>query len=259
MSTPRPTPCIDILMYHSVSDAGGATSVAPGVFADQMRAIADAGLPVLTMDDYLAVAEGRVAMPKHAVVITFDDGFEDFGNTAWPILQRHGFRPIVYLPTAFVGRAEGWRGIGSPPRKLMGWDRIKGLAADGVLFGSHTVSHPDLGALTPDAVGAELTRAKEVIARHLDRPVQHFAPPYGLAGAAVRAKIAEHYKTSVGTRLGQAGPGADLHDLPRLEMFYFTDMRHWHRHLAGRGAVYLAKRRALRAVRGAIMNPWRGI
>ncbi len=252
-------PIVDILMYHSVSDTGGATAISPGVFAMQMQTIADAGLPVLTMDDYLAGRDGHAQLPPRAVVITFDDGFQDFADVAWPILSRHSFHPIVYLPTGFVGRAEGWQGIGSLPRPLMGWDQIRALAAEGVLFGSHTVSHPNLNSLADPALTDELGLAKRAIEDQLSHEVRHFAPPYGLANAHVRDKIAALHRTSAGTRLGQAGPAADLTDLPRLEMFYFTDADRWRRHLAGQGGVYLARRKVLRAVRGVVMNPWRGL
>lgn len=250
---------VDILMYHSISDAGGATSIAPKVFAQQMQAISDAGVAVVTMDAYLAARKDKASLPERAVVITFDDGFEDFGMNAWPILARHDFRPIVYLPTGFVGGAEGWRGIASPPRPLMGWDRIRGLGGDGVAFGSHTISHPALNYLDPADVSAELSGAKQILEDRLGRPVPHFAPPYGMANQAVRAEIARHYRTSVSTLLGQATPRSDLLNLPRLEMFYFTDMHHWRRHLSGHGAGYLAGRRLMRGVKSALVNPWRGL
>ncbi|MFO1176151.1 MAG: polysaccharide deacetylase family protein [Paracoccaceae bacterium] len=247
-----------ILMYHSVSDRGGATSIAPKVFAMQMRVLAESGVAVLSLDDWLAAREAG-HLPARSVVITFDDGFQDFAEAAWPAMRRQGFVPIVYLPTGLVGKAEDWRGIASPPRSLMGWDTIRALSAEGVLFGSHTVSHPDLTAMSLADARCELVRAQVAIEDRLGRPVQHFAPPYGLSSPEVRTEIAGLYRTSVGTRLGEAGRGADLHDLPRLEMFYFTDERRWRDHLAGRGAAYLARRRLMRSVKARLMRPWAGL
>lgn len=252
-------PVVDILMYHSVSNRGGATSIPPAIFAEQVAAIAAAGVPVIGLDDLLAAREGRGALAPRSVVITFDDGFQDFADVAWPALAKHGFRPIVYLPTAFIGRSEGWRGIAEPPRALMGWGTIRALAKEGVGFGSHTVHHPDLTALGDEDLAAELDRSRAEIEDRLGAEVRHFAPPYGLADARVRARIAAAYRTSVGTRLGEAGAADDLHDLPRLEMFYFTDPARWRAHLAGRGGAYLALRRGLRAVKARLANPWQGL
>lgn len=251
-------PLTSILMYHSVSDRGGATAIAPSVFAMQMRVLAESGVPVLTLDEWLA-ARAAGSLPKRSVVITFDDGFQDFAEAAWPVMRPLGFRPIVYLPTGFVGREEGWRGIANPPRPLMGWDRIIGLAGEGVLFGSHTVSHPNLNSLPGEAQMAELTMARRAIEAKLRAPVRHFAPPYGLAGREARRRIAGLHATSVGTRLGEVGLGDDPHDLPRIEMFYFTDEGRWRAHLAGRGGAYLAQRKALRWVKARLMTPWKGL
>lgn len=248
----------DILMYHSVSAVGGATAIPSAVFAMQMRVLAESGLPVLDMDQWLAAREAG-HLPPRSVVITFDDGFQDFADVAWPEMSRYGFRPIVYLPTDFVGRAEGWKGIGSPPRGLMGWNTIGTLAGQGVLFGSHTVSHADLTSLDEQMLDLELTQAKSVLEQRLDRRVRHFAPPYGLSSNRERAHIARHYRTSVSTRLAQAQPGDDFCDLPRLEMFYFTDEARWRAHLAGRGRAYLTRRKLLRRLKAAIMKPWAGL
>jgi len=250
-------PVVDILMYHSVSDRGGPTSVRPAVFAGQMAAIAGAGVPVITLDDLLAAREGRGGgLAPHSVIVTFDDGFQDFADAAWPVLARHGFRATVYLPSGQVGRSEAWRGALVPPRPLMGWGTIRALAGEGVEFGSHTVGHPDLDALADEVLEAELTGSQREIEDRLGRPVRHFAPPYGIAGVAVRARIAALYRSSVGTRLGRASLAADPFDLPRLEMFYFADPGLWRAHLQGRGAAWLALRRGLRGLRAGIRRPW---
>jgi peptidoglycan/xylan/chitin deacetylase (PgdA/CDA1 family) len=251
-------PLTSILMYHSVSDRGGATAIAPGVFAMQMRVLAGSGVPVLSMDDWLAAREAG-SLPPRSVVITFDDGFQDFADEAWPVMRPLGFRPIIYLPTGFVGRAEGWRGIADPPRALMNWKAIAGLAQEGVLFGSHTISHPDLTGLTPERLIEEIAVARQDVEARLGGECRHFAPPYGLSNRVVRAAVKGAHRTSVGTRLGEAGTADDLFDLPRIEMFYFTDERRWRDHLAGRGGAYLAARRSLRWIKGRLAAPWAGL
>lgn len=252
-------PVVDILMYHSVSNRGGATSIAPALFAAQIAAIAEAAVPVISLDALIAAREGTGTLAPRSVILTFDDGFQDFADVAWPVMARHGFRPIVYLPTAFIGRAEGWRGIADPPRALMGWGTIRALARDGVEFGSHTVHHPSLDALSAEEVEAELIRSRAEIEERIGQPVRHFAPPYGLASSRVRAQIAEHYHTSVGTRLDSVRDDADPFDLPRLEMHYFSDPARWRAQLAGRGHTYLALRKALRAMKARVANPWQGL
>ncbi len=240
-------PVIDILMYHSIAVATGPTSIAPEVFRAQMAAIAEAGVPVITLDDLLAARKGR-ALPPYSVILTFDDGYQDFAEAAWPVMQPLGFRPMVYLPTAHIGRMDGWTVDPKAQRPIMGWPLIRSLAEQGVQFGSHSVSHRDLDSLDPEVLEAELIRSRSEIEKRLGRPVPHFAPPYGVANAATRRAIAAHYKTSVGTILNRAGVDDDLFNLPRLEMFYFTDLARWRRQLAGRGTGYLLARKTLRRV-----------
>lgn len=249
-------PVVDILMYHSISATGGATCIDPVVFGEQMAAIARAGVPVITMDDYLAARRGDLQLEAYSIVITFDDGFRDFSTTAWPVLSDLNFRPIVYLPTGNMGRDESWEGAHTPPRQLMSWHEVHQLHREGVCFGSHTVSHANLNTVSPEIAEAELKTARQVLEDQLGNQVVHFAPPYGLAGKNMQQAIARHYQTSVGTRLASASLGGDVLDLPRLEMFYFTDQARWQAHLAGRGRAYLQVRKIARSVRQTVLNPW---
>ena len=239
--------CTDILMYHSISDAPGPTSISPQIFSAQMDAIADAGVAVISMDD-LADRLGRGALAPRAVAITFDDGFSDFAKVAWPILRVHNFAATVYLPTGLVGGHERWRHCQSPPRQLMDWATVRDLAHAGVCFGSHSVTHADLTAIDSDELRAELEQSKTRIETETARPAHHFAVPYGRSNSRVIEHIAQLYATSVGTVLGTANARDNIHDLPRLEMLYFTDTARWQTHLAGKGGAYLARRKVLRRI-----------
>lgn len=233
----------DILMYHAIASDPGPTSIAPEVFAAQMQALAVSGRPVVTLDQYLATGDPR------AVVITFDDAFVDFADRAWPVLRRHGFPAQVYVPTAHVGGTENWAGGHVPPRPVLPWAALRDLAAEGVSLGGHSRRHPDLTTLDGAALRDEVAGARAELEDRIGRPCPHFAPPYGASNPRVRAVIRDHCASSVGVRLGQAAGGDDRFDLPRIEMYYFRDIRRWRAHLAGRGRSYLFARQTLRALR----------
>ena len=247
---------VDILMYHSISDGDGPTCISPAVFAAQMEALAASGASVISLDQVADWKEGRAALPPKPVVITFDDGFCDFADVAFPILQQHGFGAIVYLPTDCMGGLENWRGANEPARPLMSWAAVADLAAEGIEFGGHSLTHADLMSLSGAALEDEVARCADAIAEHTSRPPAHFAPPYGRADAGTLAVVRKHWRTSCGTRYARAGRESDLHDLPRLEMFYYTDVKWWRAHLAGYGWPYMTARQSLRAVREAMSKPW---
>lgn len=233
----------DILMYHGIDDAGGPTSVPPQVFADQMAALAASNRPVLSMSDWMATRQAD------AVVITFDDALTSFAETAWPVLQHHNLPVTVYVPTHKVGGAEDWPGGHRPARSILPWSALADLAAEGVSFGGHSRTHPALDSLEGPALTDEISGCKADLEDRLGHAAPHFAPPYGASSPAVRQVISQHWDSSVGVTLKQAGAGDDPYDLPRIEMLYFCDIARWQAHLAGRGQAYFHLRRGLRAVR----------
>ena len=50
-----------VLTYHSISNAGGPTSIPPAVFAMQMQVLADLGRKSLRLDEFIAWHEGTMA------------------------------------------------------------------------------------------------------------------------------------------------------------------------------------------------------
>jgi peptidoglycan/xylan/chitin deacetylase (PgdA/CDA1 family) len=242
-----------VLTYHSVSSEAGPTSTPVETFAMQMATLAACGYATLTIDQFLAWRRNPASTPGRRALISFDDGFADFAGTAFPILQQHGFASVVFLPTDRLGGREDWRGANQPPRRLMGWDQVKELADAGVEFGSHTLTHPDLTKLDPEARRREIKVSAEVLANALGRPVRSFAPPYGHVDQAVLADVAATYEVAFGTRFGLAEKTCDPVDVPRIEMHYFREARRWRDFLEG-GSAYFAVRKGLRAARGTIMR-----
>lgn len=239
-----------VLTYHSISEAGGPTSIPPAVFAMQMEALTDAGYRGVRLGAFLDWHDGKEADSDgdRRVLITFDDAFADFADEAAPVLKRHGFCALVFVPTRQLGGVESWQGANHPPRGLMDWDAVRALAGEGFEFGGHSRTHPDLTRLDAAACEAEIAGCAEDLAGRLGAPVESFAAPYGRVSPNVVTMIGRHYRVAFGTRLAVARPGCDRFNMPRIEMHYFRNRRHWAGLLEGRRG-YFRLRQGLRAAR----------
>src|SRR3954447_24970367 len=100
-----------VLTYHRIADAAdgppGIISPSPPAFERQVRWLARARRPV-SLDAVLRARTEGAPLPARAVLVTFDDGYEDFAEVAWPILRRHGVPAALFVPTAFPGSASGF-------------------------------------------------------------------------------------------------------------------------------------------------------
>lgn len=110
---PWPAHRVVVLTYHRVDEPGAdgrddrLISATPAQLDAQMAHLARCYAPV-SVDNVLAARDGGRPLPPRAVLVTFDDGCEDFEHHAWPVLARHGVPAAVFVPTAFVGRPDRW-------------------------------------------------------------------------------------------------------------------------------------------------------
>ncbi len=250
-------PVIDILMYHSISEGPGPTCMAPAIFRQQMADLAACGYRAIGLTQFAAaLCKGDWPAGK-VVVLTFDDGFEDFATVVFPELHPRGWSATVFLPTAKMGGTADWEGAGSSQKRpLMSWNTVRELAARGIEFGAHGVHHVDLTTLPPHAAQTEILGSKERIEDTIGRPVTSFAAPYGRTTPAIRREIQRHFLSAVGTTLARARPTSPLHDLPRVEMYYFRDPSRWRAYVSGGSQGYFLLRQVLRRARGLIHLAW---
>jgi peptidoglycan/xylan/chitin deacetylase (PgdA/CDA1 family) len=108
-----------ILTYHRIAPYDRYSvltnvSATPAAFAAQMRWLRRR-YHVVGLEEVRRAATAGARLPERAVLITFDDAYEDFARVAWPVLQRHGFPVILFVPTAFP----------SDPQTPFWWDRLK--------------------------------------------------------------------------------------------------------------------------------------
>jgi len=115
-----------ILTYHRIGEPGDGPPgiIGPTVrtFARQMAWLGASGRAV-SLDDVLRARDGGAPLSRGAVLVTFDDAYADFADRAWPVLERHGVPPVLFVPTAFpgdVGRAFWWDRLYAAVREARG-------------------------------------------------------------------------------------------------------------------------------------------
>jgi peptidoglycan/xylan/chitin deacetylase (PgdA/CDA1 family) len=158
---------------------------------------------------------------KH-VVLTFDDGYRDFYSEAFPILRKFGFPATVFLPTQFIHPD---RNIPFKRGVCMTWQEVRELRREGVLFGSHTVSHSQLKSLPKKDIAYEIRESKKNIEDSLGEDVESFSYPYAFPDedrglvAYLREELEScGYRNGVSTRIGTATIRDDRYFIRRLPM-----------------------------------------
>ena len=212
---------VPILMYHSVDDDSAAACVRPDRFREQMAYLKGAGYEAVDLDAVHGYMTGRATLPGKPIVITFDDGYRDNVEIAYPILKDYGMCATIYLATGHLGYTNRWNAAeGVTQRPLLTWEEVRVAANDPLLsFQAHTRTHPRLSTLPLNQAREELALSKQVIEEQLGRPCHHFAYPYGDFNDAVRDAAEEAgFHTACSTRWGHNRPGDDLFSLYRIGM-----------------------------------------
>jgi peptidoglycan/xylan/chitin deacetylase (PgdA/CDA1 family) len=178
-----PPGTLRILMYHRVADTNDRDilTVTPFSFAQQMMWLREEGWKVLPVREALLKLESG-SLPPRAAVITFDDGYRDNFDEAYPILLHCGFPATVFPVTGFVlGESEHRRYRGARPSvPYLSVEQIREMKANGIDFGGHTHTHPLLSSLSIEAATEEISRAKKLLEEWTGEKSTLFAYPNGV-------------------------------------------------------------------------------
>jgi len=203
---------VPILMYHLVADAPAGTAypdlwVSPSTFRAQVAALRRAGFEAVTMGEVWAAWHGDGRLPRRPVVLSFDDGALNQVMNAAPVLLRAGWPGVLNLTVQNLGD-DGLPLWGARRMIRQGWE-----------IGSHTVTHPDLTTLGPDALRDELVRSRRMIRNRLGVDPRFLCYPAGRNDAGVRAAAdAAGYHGATTVDAGVAARSDDAFLLPRIRV-----------------------------------------
>ncbi len=247
---------IDILMYHSISNGTGPTCIDPELFRQQMQIMAECGYCGISLSELLVNPKQDRLGPARPIVLTFDDGYLDFGDIVFPELNARGWNATLFVPAGKVGGTDDWDNqSGRSAKSILSWQALADLSRQGIEIGAHGVSHLDLTKLPLNEVQHEVVESRRLIEDRIGRPVVSFAAPFGRTNSAVREVISQHYQVAVGTELGRARPTSNVLNLPRIEMWYFCNLPRWRAYLRGGARGYFMIRQLLRKTKSICFVP----
>lgn len=184
--TPPDSVRVPILVYHSIAPHHpGQTAeqrqldVDTAAFRAQMSYLAQHDYKVVSLGTLVDALDGRALLPDHAVVITFDDGWETQYHNAFPILHQLGFTATFFIYTTPISHDEAF----------MTWDQLRELQSAGMSIESHSLTHPLLTEVDATTLRAEVETPRQTIEHNLGTTPDLFAYPYGAWNARTVAAV----------------------------------------------------------------------
>ena len=212
-----------ILMLHRVvvhrSDGENRElEITPEFLRRTIETYRKQGYRFVSIDEACGIINcGRTYHPF--VCLTFDDGYQDNYDIAYPILKQEEVPFAIYVTTGFIdNRHPMWwytnekLGISTESLKTLDSDPL-------CTIGAHTVSHSKLDTLSPEEQTKEIVQSRQELETLLSHPIRHFSYPHGAYNADTLPIINQQAFLSVLHAWGgNIRRGANPLMLPRIEL-----------------------------------------
>ncbi|MCL1886848.1 MAG: polysaccharide deacetylase family protein [Betaproteobacteria bacterium] len=179
------------------------------------------GYNVISLADaYAGLYEGK-QIPEKAIVLTFDDGCDNFREYAWPILKKYHYPVTVFLVAGLLGQTTRWMDDVPEHASLMDAQTIRSLRKEGVGFGAHSINHVRLSECPPEVAREEIFGSKARLEDLLGEVIPDFCYPYGNYNERIVDMAAEAgFKTGLTCIRAAANYARSPLELPRKAISY---------------------------------------
>jgi peptidoglycan/xylan/chitin deacetylase (PgdA/CDA1 family) len=205
-----------ILMYHHVSTT---TPRITSVNADEFRAHLDYlrnnQFTVLPLEDIVSALRNGDSLPDRAAAITFDDGYRNNYDTAYPMLREYGYPFTLFISSGLVG---------SNANLYLNWEQIREMAANGATIANHGISHPYLLAREDgegdsawlQRIEQEILTAEDRLEAETGQDHKLFAYPYGEYDRRIQDLVGKLGFVGFGQHSGPVNASSDFTALSRF-------------------------------------------
>lgn len=166
---------IPILLYHNIPTEKSARNqyymnTTQKQFEKQISGLKDLGYTFITYDDLIKYYNNELALPEYVVLITFDDGYLNNYENAFPIIKKYNIPVTMFVINDCVG---------SPG--YFSWEQAKEMEESGLVsIYTHGKTHIEYGKESEEVIRDYISYAHSNIENQLGHPtLKVFAYPYG--------------------------------------------------------------------------------
>lgn len=185
-----------VLMYHNVDrDLTGHGAISPEKLIQQLDLLRKKGFHFIPVDRLAAFLTKKGTVPDNAVVLTFDDGYQEVYGNVYPILKKRQIPATIFIMGGVIGK----------PGSLT-WQQVKEMDSGGLVtigghtYGTHTLVQCGMKRTQPATVAriynpatkkqetlpqyisrmtADSNREQQIFQSRLGHKTKYYAYPYG--------------------------------------------------------------------------------
>ncbi|QTH62913.1 polysaccharide deacetylase family protein [Psychrosphaera ytuae] len=198
-----------VLIYHHVDEnTPKSTSVTTEQFIEHLELIESLGLKVVPLPVIVNAIKDGTPVDHNWVALTFDDGFRNVYDNAFPILKERNLPFTVFVNPQMV----------KPSKLYMDWSQLKTLTEHGGDIMNHTLAHENLvqDGLTAKDVEDNILLAEAMIKEKLGQNHKTLAYPFGEYNDVIKGILKKHGFVGFAQHSGAIGNSSDLQALTRF-------------------------------------------
>ena len=207
------SPGVPVLNYHQVEQKNGnPLTLWPDQFEAQMAYLAEEGYTPITIDEMMDALENGAPLPEKPVIITFDDGYADNYEYAYPILKKYGFKATIFLIYDFTNAYPNY----------LTWEQIDEMKQSGLIrFESHTMTHANLAELdSADELRHEIADSHDLLSAKIGYDMHYIAYPGGRVNPEIEEITrAAGYRGGFTVHYGLSTPTEGRYQMDRIPIF----------------------------------------
>jgi len=186
---------LSIIQYQNVSTKPHLNRLwlSLNAFEKQLDHISRNGFRVLSMDAALQFMERAKKIRKtRPLSLTFDNGYRDFYDHAFPLLSRYEFPATVLVSPRKVGTSLT---VGGEKVEYLTWPMLKELAKNNVIIGAYEDQRWNINDIPEETVREHITEYKKMLEDRLDVDIRYFGVKEGVPKPEIRdLLISEGYR-----------------------------------------------------------------